>query len=166
MKKKISRLDLVKMLVQSQEISNQEELSQALEQEGVKVTQSTLSRDLKALKVVKGFSPQGNSIYMLPDNPYYRRVRDYKREGTAIRNGFMSLRFSGQLAVIKCKPGYASGLACDIDTASIPDIIGTLAGDDTIFLALEEGYNKENIEANLRSIAPIYIGSQHLEDVR
>ena len=160
MKNKISRLDLIKMLVPSQEISCQEELLQALEQEGVSVTQSTLSRDLKALKVVKGFSPQGHSIYMLPDNPYYRRVRDYKREGSAIRNGFMSLRFSGQLAVIKCKPGYASGLACDIDTAHISDIIGTIAGDDTIFLALEEGYDKEDIEAKLRSIAPIYTGSQ------
>lgn len=160
MKKKISRLDLIKMLVQSQEISCQEELLQTLEQEGVSVTQSTLSRDLKALKVVKGFSPQGHSIYMLPDNPYYRRVRDYKREGSAIRNGFMSLRFSGQLAVIKCKPGYASGLAFDIDTAHISDIIGTIAGDDTIFLALEEGYDKEDIEAKLRSIAPIYTGSQ------
>ena len=160
MKKKISRLDLIKMLVQSQEISCQEELLQALEQEGVSVTQSTLSRDLKALKVVKGFSPQGHSIYMLPDNPYYRRVRDYKREGSAIRNGFMSLRFSGQLAVIKCKPGYASGLACDIDTAHISDIIGTIAGDDTIFLALEEGYDKEDSEAKLRSRAPIYTGSQ------
>ena len=160
MKKKISRLDSIKMLVQSQEISCQEELLQALEQEGVSVTQSTLSRDLKALKVVKGFSPQGHSIYMLPDNPYYRRVRDYKREGSAIRNGFMSLRFSGQLAVIKCKPGYASGLACDIDTAHISDIIGTIAGDDTIFLALVEGYDKEDIEAKLRSIAPIYTGSQ------
>ena len=160
MKKKISRLDLIKMLVQSQEISCQEELLQALEQEGVSVTQSTLSRDLKALKVVKGFSPQGHSIGMLRDSPCYRRVRDYKREGSAIRNGFMSLRFSGQLAVIKCKPGYASGLACDIDTAHISDIIGTIAGDDTIFLALEEGYDKEDIEAKLRSIAPIYTGSQ------
>ena len=155
-----SRLDIIKAIIQTQEICSQDELSQVLAAEGVKMTQATLSRDLKALKVVKGFSPKGRTIYMLPDNPYYRRVREHRQEGTAIRNGFMSIRISGQLAVIKCRPGYASGLASDIDNAKIHDIIGTLAGDDTIFLALEEGYDREALEANLRMIVPVYPGSQ------
>lgn len=155
-----SRLDIIKAIIHTQEIGSQEELAQALAKEGVNMTQATLSRDLKLLKVVKGFSSQGRSIYMMPDNPYYRRVREHRQEGTAIRNGFMSIRISGQLAVIKCRPGYASGLASDIDNAHIQDVIGTIAGDDTIFLALEEGFNRDTLEDNLRSIAPVYPGSQ------
>ena len=155
-----SRLDIIKGIIQTQEIGSQEELVQALAKEGVKMTQATLSRDLKVLKVVKGFSPKGRSIYMLPYNPYYRRVREHRQEGTAIQNGFMSIRISGQLAVVKCRPGYASGLASDIDNANIKEVIGTIAGDDTIFIALEEGFDREVLEANLRTIAPVYSGSQ------
>ena len=136
-----SRLDIIKAIIQTQEIGSQDELAQALSK-------------------VKGFSPKGRSIYMLPENPYYRRVREHRQEGTAIKNGFMSVRFSGQLAVIKCRPGYASGLASDIDNAHFHEVIGTIAGDDTIFLALEEGFNKETLEANLRTIVPVYPGSQ------
>ena len=160
MSAKNSRLDMIRLIISSQEICNQDELLRALAAEGIVVTQATLSRDLKLLKVVKGFSPKGRSIYMMPDNPYYRRVREHRQTGTAIRNGFMSLRFSGQLAVIKCRPGYASGLASDIDNAHFPEVIGTIAGDDTIFLALEEGFNKDTLEANLRTIVPVYPGSQ------
>ena len=157
-----SRLDIIKQIIQTQEISNQEELSQALAKEGHTLTQSSLSRDLKLLKVVKGLTNKGKPIYMLPDNPYYRRVREHRAEGTAIQNGFMSIRISGQLAVIKCRPGYASGLASDIDAANFSEIIGTIAGDDTIFLALEENFDKDTLEANLRTIVPVYPGS-HLK---
>ena len=139
-----SRLDIIKAIIQTQEIGSQEELAQALSKQGVNMTQATLSRDLKLLKV---------------ENPYYRRVREHRQTGTAIQNGFMSVRFSGQLAVIKCRPGYASGLASDIDNAHFHEVIGTIAGDDTIFLALEEGFNKETLEANLRTIVPVYPGS-------
>jgi len=154
-----SRLDIIKAIIQTQDIGSQEELAQALQKVGVNMTQATLSRDLKLLKVVKGNSPRGRSVYMMPDNPYYRRVREHRQQGTAIQNGFMSIRISGQLAVIKCRPGYASGLASDIDNAKFPDIIGTIAGDDTIFLALEEGFNKDTLEANLRTIVPVYPGT-------
>lgn len=153
------RLFTIKQIIQTQEIGNQEELAQALAKNGYNLTQPSLSRDLKLLKVVKGFAPGGKNIYMLPDNPKYQRVREHRETGTAIQNGFMSIRISGQLAVVKCRPGYASGLASDIDSAKIPEIIGTIAGDDTIFLALEEGFNKESLEANLRTIVPVYPGT-------
>lgn len=153
------RLFIIKQIIQTQEIGNQEELAQALAKNGYNLTQPSLSRDLKLLKVVKGFAPGGKNIYMLPDNPKYQRVREHREAGTAIQNGFMSIRISGQLAVVKCRPGYASGLASDIDNAKIPEIIGTIAGDDTIFLALEEGFNKESLEANLRTIVPVYPGT-------
>lgn len=158
------RLDIIKQIIQTQEIGNQEELAQALAKTGHVLTQSSLSRDLKLLKVVKGFAPDGKNIYMMPDNPRYQRVRQHREMGTAIQNGFMSIRISGQLAVIKTRPGYASGLASDIDTANFPEVIGTIAGDDTIFLALEENFDKDVLEDNLRTIVPVYPGS-HINQV-
>ncbi len=153
-----SRLDIIKQIIQLEEIGSQEELARALEKTGHRLTQSSLSRDLKLLKVVKGFAPSGKNIYMLPDNPKYQRVREHRDTGIALQNGFMTIRISGQLAVIKCRPGYASGLASDIDNANIPEVIGTIAGDDTIFLALEEGFDKEVLEDSLKGIAPVYSG--------
>lgn len=153
-----SRLDIIKQIIQLEEIGSQEELARALEKTGHRLTQSSLSRDLKLLKVVKGFAPSGKNIYMLPDNPKYQRVREHRDTGIALQNGFMTIRISGQLAVIKCRPGYASGLASDIDNANIPEVIGTIAGDDTIFLALEEGFDKDLLEDSLKGIAPVYSG--------
>jgi len=154
-----SRLDLIKHLIQTKEIGSQDELAQALAKMGHVLTQSSLSRDLKLLKVIKGFSASGKNIYMLPDHPKYQRVREHHDTGMAVQNGFMTIRISGQLAVIKCRPGYASGLASDIDNANFSEIIGTIAGDDTIFLALEEGFDKETLEADLQTIVPVYPGS-------
>lgn len=153
------RLEVIKDIIQTKDIGSQDELLTELAALGHKLTQATLSRDLKLLKVVKGITPSGKNAYMLPANQYYRRVREHRQEGVAVRNGFMSIRISGQLAVIKCRPGYASGLASDIDNAKFNEIIGTIAGDDTIFLALEEGYDRETLEADLRTIVPVYSGT-------
>ena len=159
-KTKQARLELIKQILQVTDIGSQEELLEVLKSYGHEPSQTTLSRDLASLKVVKGLTQRGKHAYMMPVNPYYRRVREHREEGTAVRNGFMSIRISGQLAVIKCRPGYASGLASDIDNAKFPEIIGTIAGDDTIFIALEEGFNRTTLEANLRTIVPVYSGSR------
>ncbi len=155
-----SRLDIIKDIISDKDIGSQEELLSELSKLGHVLTQATLSRDLKLLKVIKGNSPHGKPIYMLPSNPYYQRVREHREAGSAVRNGFMSIRYSGNLAVIKTRPGYASGLASDIDNANFSEVIGTIAGDDTIMLALEEGCDKNIFEANLRTIVPVYPGSR------
>lgn len=144
-----SRLDRVKHIIETNEVGNQEELSAFLQHEGISVTQSSLSRDLKLLKVVKGISAHGKSIYMMPDNPYYKRVREHRDVRMAAAGRLLSVRYTGDIAVIKCRPGYASGIASDIDVADLPQVIGTIAGDDTIFVALAEQTSKQAFEANL-----------------
>ena len=68
--------------------------------------------------------------------------------------GFVSINFSGNMGVIKTRPGYASAIAWNIDSSDIPEIIGTIAGDDTIFIVIKEGIrHKEVIEA-LHDIIP------------
>ena len=161
MSTKNERLDTIKMIISSREINNQDELIQALKSEGFSLTQATLSRDLKQMKISKAISQNGKSVYVLPANAMYKRVKEARPIGEMMtHSGFISLRFSRNIGIIKTRPGYASSIAYDIDNADIPQIIGTIAGDDTIFLALEEGFNKDVLEANLRTIVPVYPGSQ------
>ena len=116
MKVKTNRLETLKMLISSQELSSQDEVLQALDKEGYKLTQATLSRDLKQLKVAKAASMSGKYVYVLPNETMYKRVTTAKsaRE-MMLTTGFLSIRFSGQMAVIKTRPGYASSIAYNID---------------------------------------------------
>jgi transcriptional regulator of arginine metabolism len=68
--------------------------------------------------------------------------------------GFVSLKFSGNMAVIKTRPGYASSIAWNIDDSNIPELIGTIAGADTIFVAIKEGASREDVIDALRKVVP------------
>ena len=136
MKKKANRLDAIKMIISSKELGSQEELLQELNREGYELTQATLSRDLKQLKVAKAASMNGKYVYVLPNNTMYKRMTEPHSASEMLRQpGFVSIEFSDNIAVIKTRPGYASSLAYDIDNNHFHEIIGTIAGDDTIFIA-------------------------------
>lgn len=154
MKKKANRLDAIKMIISSTEISSQEELLQELNQKGYELTQATLSRDLKQLKVAKAASMSGKYVYVLPNDIMYKRPTDQSPGEMLINKGFVSLQFSGNIAVIRTRPGYASSMAYDIDNYESKDILGTIAGDDTIMLVLREGAAPGHIRSFLSSIIP------------
>ena len=109
-------------LIRAKRIGTQEELRVHLEHAGVPATQSSVSRDLEELGVVKH-----HGRYALPH-----------ANGEATR-GLISLDVAGEVLVIaRCLPGRASAVAVDIDDAVIPEIVGTLAGEDTIFIAVRD----------------------------
>ena len=146
MKVKNDRLEALRLIISSQQLGSQEELLQALQREGFKLTQATLSRDLKQLKVAKAATMGGNYVYVLPNDALYKRVSN----GSSVRDmmqhqGFVSINFSGNMAVIKTHTGYASALAWNIDRADIPAILGTVAGGDTIFLVIKEGATHQDV---------------------
>ena len=153
MKVKNSRMEALKMLISSMELGSQEEVLQALEREGFKLTQATLSRDLKQLKVAKAASMNGKYVYVLPNDTMYKRVT---RPRTAMEmlqtSGFISISFSGNMGVIKTRPGYASSIAYNIDNSESPNIIGTIAGDDTIFIVIKEEATREGVISDLTPI--------------
>ena len=152
---KSKRLDSIKMIISSKEISSQEELLQELAKEGYELTQATLSRDLKQLKVAKPATTNGNYVYVLPNDTMYKRTIDVPSAGEMLlQSGFKSIDFSGNMAVIKTRPGYASSLAYDIDNREYKDIIGTIAGDDTILLVFRDGYSRNEIRQSLSQIIP------------
>lgn len=155
MKSKNSRLDAIKIIISSKEIGSQEELLQELSKEGFVLTQATLSRDLKQLKVAKAASMNGNYVYVLPNNTQYKRISSSQVDFHALRHdGFIGIDFSGNLAVIRTRPGYASSLAYDIDNANIAEILGTIAGDDTIMMVLREGCGHATVRESLAHLIP------------
>ena len=155
MKIKNNRLEALRMIISSQQLGSQEELLNALQQEGYKLTQATLSRDLKQLKVAKAASMSGNYVYVLPNETMYKRVSTPQQVREMMQvPGFVSINFSSNMGVIKTRPGYASSIAWNIDNSDIPQILGTIAGDDTIFIVIKQGYSeKEDIDA-LSEVVP------------
>ena len=146
MRFKNDRLEAIKLLISSQEIGSQKELLEALEAEGFIVTQATLSRDLKQLKVAKAASMNGRYVYVLPNETMYRRVqKPLPAREMMLTPGFLAIQFSGNIGVIKTRPGYASSIAYNIDNSDIPEILGTIAGDDTIMIVVKEGVQEFEI---------------------
>ncbi|WP_281644617.1 arginine repressor [Bacteroides zoogleoformans] len=154
MKKKASRLETIKMIISGKELSSQEELLSALEKEGFELTQATLSRDLKQLKVAKAANMNGKYVYVLPNNIMYKRPNEQSTSEMLMTSGFISLQFSANIAVIRTRPGYASSMAYDIDNRECPAILGTIAGDDTIMLVLHEAASHDEVFSFLSEIIP------------
>ena len=141
------------MIISSQQMGSQEELLNALQAEGFKLTQATLSRDLKQLKVAKVSTMRGSYVYVLPNDTMYKRVSTPGNIREMMSTpGLLSINFSGNMGVIKTRPGYASAIAWNIDSSDLPQIIGSIAGDDTIFIVLREGVNHEEVRKALTEI--------------
>lgn len=152
MKNKRNRLQLIIELIQNECIGSQNELAQRLAEQGLSVTQATLSRDLKSLKISKVATDRGGYMYIIPDgrelqNKMRMHGMDAPMRGNA---GYQAVDFSGNIAVIKTRNGYAAGLAYDIDMSHHPEIVGTIAGADTVVAVLREGYSQQDIREFLR----------------
>ena len=155
MKVKKDRLDTLRMIISSREMGSKDELLTALQQEGFKLTQATLSRDLKQLKVAKAASMNGNYVYVLPNVTMYKRISTPVQIKEMMQvPGFRSIHFSGNMGVIKTRPGYASSIAYNIDNSNIPYILGTIAGDDTIFIVIREDASERDVVTALSSVVP------------
>lgn len=128
------------MLISSMELGSQEEVLTALKREGFNLTQATLSRDLKQLKVAKAASMNGKYVYVLPNETMYKRISTPASAAEMLKtHGVLSVNYSGNMAVVKTRPGYASAIAYNIDNSDLPEVLGTIAGDDTIFLVIRQG---------------------------
>ncbi|SHE62986.1 transcriptional regulator, ArgR family [Desulforamulus putei DSM 12395] len=120
-------------LVRERTIETQEELAAALRAEGFEVTQATVSRDIKELSLIKIPGENNTSYYASPDEPMMRRGNE-DRLRRLVRMSLSDINSSENLIIIKTPPGEAQGMASAIDHAHWPEIIGTVAGDDTILI--------------------------------
>jgi len=146
MSQRLKRLSTLKQIIELNRIGKQEDLLNILQQRGFALTQATLSRDLKELKVSKIPDAKYGYVYALP-NPALRKSLASKI--TYSNLGFHSIDVSGNIAVIKTKSGYANSFATIIDELYLFEIIGTLAGDDTILLVIKDGSSFQELKKAL-----------------
>ena len=147
MKERLSRLKIIRKLIKTYRIESQEALLGYLNKEGFEVTQATLSRDLKLLKVGKISDGHNGYIYTLPGEED-RQESDLSLAQDFMR-GYVSIECSGNIAVIKTYSGYADVVAQSLDTICMDEILGTIAGgDNCVFACLREGVSGDSfIEA-------------------
>lgn len=147
MTKQESRRYLVVELIGAMSIHNQEELQAELQKRGIRITQGTLSRDLKDLGIFR--IPHGDGGYVYSLDPPPRTARsDLARQDIA--RGIRSVQFSGNLAVIRTSLSYAEPVGLGIDQLQIPEVLGTVSGEDTLLVVLAEGADREAFIAALR----------------
>lgn len=147
---KNDRMTALRAVVARKELSSQQELIQAMALEGFTVTQSTLSRDISKLKIVKKMMSDGRSIYVLPEERQYKRVyKAYTLTDNPPVPGFVSMQFSGNMGVIKTKPGHAGSIAYHLDTELPEGVLGTIAGDDTIFVVINQEIPIKKVSENI-----------------
>ena len=141
----------IKALISDQAIRNQQELQELLAVGGISVTQATLSRDLRELEVSK--SPDGyrlpGDVGRLPSNGEARE----SRLGSLLRREALGLDAGGGLVVLRTAPGHADALAIEIDRLRAPDVAGTIAGDDTVFVATHSQRQARSLLERLRALA-------------
>lgn len=147
---KKSRHNAIRQILKNEEIGNQDALLSILINKGFELTQATLSRDMKELKVVK--APTASGIYAYKLNEDIQPVDEHTDVITS--HGFIKIEFSGQLAVIKTRPGYAMAIAAEIDKKATKHVLGTVAGDDTILVIPREDKTKKEVMDSLSTFIP------------
>ena len=130
---KSSRHKKIVELVRENDISTQEELAQILNNQGFNVTQATVSRDIRELKLTKGISDSGKQKYFVETNEESTLNEKYVRVFTEC---FVSMDMAMNILVIKTVSGMAMAVAAALDAMNFNEIVGTIAGDDTIMCAI------------------------------
>ena len=130
---KTNRQSKIIEIIQKNEVETQDELSALLEKDGFRVTQATVSRDIRELKLTKIPTAGGRQKYaVITDAP----EKIYKKYERVLREGFLSMDMAQNILVIKTVSGMASAVCAAIDAMKMREIVGSIAGDDTIMCAI------------------------------
>ena len=141
---KVERQKKILRLIEEKHLSTQAELAEALHDEGVDTVQTTVSRDIAQLGLVKVRNGNGKLVYALPGAADLRRFEEL---ATAMRRWATGMTAAGSLLVVTTPNGLATPLADAIDEAGLADVAGTIAGENTIFVAARDGITGGDLEA-------------------
>ena len=130
---KTNRQSKIIEIIQKNEVETQDELSALLEKDGFRVTQATVSRDIRELKLTKIPSAGGRQKYAVISDAPENLSKKYER---VLREGFLSMDMAQNILVIKTVSGMASAVCAAIDAMKMREIVGSIAGDDTIMCAI------------------------------
>ena len=136
-------------LIEEYDIDTQETLVEKLAEVGITVTQTTASRDIKELKLVKGMTGRGTYKYVVPA---VRRENNTAVLSSALTESVVKIEAAKNIVVIKTFPGMANAVAVCVDTIEHPHIVGSVAGDDTILLVIKDDETAEMVEEKLKAV--------------
>ena len=144
-----TRQNKIVELIASEAIDTQERLAERLKDSGYDVTQATVSRDIKELQLVKTMTPDGKYRYALPDTTGSQQSERFVR---IFKNTVQSAVPAGNIAVIKTLPGCANAACEAIDSLGFPHIVGSIAGDNTVFLVCDDAANTPALIAQFEAL--------------
>lgn len=142
---KLRRQFAIMDIISNQHITTQEELNNALKKAGFKVSQASISRDIKELQLIKVPFQEGYR-YALPETTALKGTE--QRMVRVFKDSVINLDYSDNIIVIKTMPGAAQSVASVIDNAGMPNILGSVAGDDTIFVVVKPAQAVEKVIAD------------------
>ncbi|MCU1369085.1 MAG: transcriptional regulator, ArgR family [Ilumatobacteraceae bacterium] len=149
---KNQRQHLVAKLLSQHAVASQEQLVALLGTEGVTATQATVSRDLDDLGAIKVRAGAGETVYAIPELPKDQRApEDHLRR--TLGDWVVEVASSGNLVVLRTPPGTANVVGSALDRSGMPEVIGTVAGDDTLFVVVAEGLTGAQVAGQLRELA-------------
>ncbi len=151
---KKARHEAILDLIEKEEIGTQDLLMQKLNDMGYAVTQATISRDIKALKLIKSPANNGQYKYVYVSNEAEDRSQKYQ---SIIGHAVVSVDYAGNMAVIKCYAGMAQAACAAVDCLISDKVIGTLAGDDTIFALCKDEVSANEFKRKIEKIVSKYM---------
>ena len=147
---KTNRQSKIIEIIQKNEVETQDELSALLEKDGFRVTQATVSRDIRELKLTKIPTAGGRQKYAVITDAPENLSQKYER---VLREGFLSMDMAQNILVIKTVSGMASAVCAAIDAMKMREIVGSIAGDDTIMCAIRTVDDTYAVMKKIRRIA-------------
>lgn len=145
---KVQRQRKIVELITEKDIETQEELAKCLVDEGYAVTQATVSRDIRELNLTKVSINGGKQKYVLPHSKNMTINSKYIR---VLKDGILSMTCAGNLLVVRTVAGMAMAVAAAIDAINMKEVVGCIAGDDTIMCAIRDAHDTENVKKHLES---------------
>ncbi|HUR16207.1 MAG TPA: arginine repressor [Candidatus Limnocylindrales bacterium] len=146
------RQQQIRDLVSSQTIGTQHELAASLRERGYRVTQATISRDVTEMGLIK-HSANGSRGYALPPVVEQPETTGEERLALVLRNLPVQIRHAGNLLVVRAVPGSAHPIAAALDRTGWPEVIGSIAGDDTVFVACADRASADRISRRLNQLS-------------
>jgi transcriptional regulator of arginine metabolism len=149
---KTQRQHRIARLLETNAVTSQTQLVELLEADGVRATQATVSRDLDELGAVKVRITGGDAVYAIPELAHERVApEDHLRR--VLSDWVADIGSSGNLVVLRTPPGSAHVVGSALDRSGLPEILGTVAGDDTVLIVVAEGAHGATVAANLGALA-------------
>lgn len=149
---KTQRQHLVAKLLASQPVPSQERLVGLLADEGVAATQATVSRDLDDLGAIKVRAAGGEAVYAIPELPK-DQVAPVDHLRRAFTDWVVEVAHSSNIVVLRTPPGTANVVGSALDRSGLPEILGTVAGDDTLMVVVAEGHTGADVADRLSKLA-------------